>query len=211
MTDGWREGPDRPIGDRGPLALGLVLMLVGAAFLLTEQLHFDWARQGWPVFIIVPGLVLLIVGLAIPNDAGLGAAIPGAIVTTVGLVLASQEATDSYETWSYAWALVAPGSVGVALTLYGLLHRRPEHFDSGLKTAGVGLALFVSFGLFFEVVLNLGDRSGSLMRDILPYLAIGVGVVIVLLNVLPRPRCQGSVDSWSGPAGGDGTGEPPAE
>jgi len=62
------------------------------------------------------------------------------------LILAFQDSTGAYASWSYAWALVAPGSVGVSLFLYGLLHRRLDLLDAGLRTAAVGLGLFVGSG-----------------------------------------------------------------
>ena len=175
--------------EHGGLVLGVLLIVLGALFLAGEQFHVDWGRYGWPMFVIVPGVVLLLLGLAVPNEAGLGMAIPGGIIATVGLILAFQDSTDTYASWSYAWALVAPGSVGVSLFLYGLLHRRLDLLDSGLRTAAVGLGLFVGFGLLFENVIGI-DESGSttVLRDAMPFLAVALGVIIVVLNILPRPR-----------------------
>jgi len=50
----------------------------------------------------------------------------GGILTMVGVVLAVQEAYDLYQTWAYAWALVAPGGVGLGLTIYGLFTGRRD-------------------------------------------------------------------------------------
>jgi hypothetical protein len=189
MRDGW-DHRDRS-GERGALAFGIILIVLGAIFLASESLNLDLSRYGWPMFVIVPGLVMLVLGLVIPNEAGLGLAIPGAIVTTVGLVLLFQDTTGAYASWAYAWALVAPGSVGVALVLYGLLHRKVDLIDSGLRTAGTGIGLFIGFGLFFENVINVdpsGDAAG--LRDAFPFLAVALGVVIVLLSLLPRSRSR---------------------
>ncbi len=188
MSDGWRgpSGGDDRDAHGGALVFGLLLVAAGVAFFVSDQLHVDLGRAGWPAFVIVPGLVLLLVGLAIPNEGGLGAAIPGGLITAVGLILATQSATDTYETWSYAWALVAPGSVGATLTLYGLLHRRPDLLDAGLRTAAVGIGLFVGFGIFFENVVDATNgHSNTILRDALPVMAIGLGVVIVVRNLLP--------------------------
>jgi hypothetical protein len=184
----WWDDRDRDRG-HGGLVLGVLLIVLGALFLAGEQFHVDWGRYGWPMFVIVPGVVLLLLGLAVPNEAGLGMVIPGGIIATVGLILAFQDSTDTYASWSYAWALVAPGSVGVSLFLYGLLHRRLDLLDAGLRTAAVGLGLFVGFGLFFENVIGI-DESGSTtaLRDAMPFLAVALGVIIVVLNILPRPR-----------------------
>ena len=149
---GWSDDRNRKT-ERGGLALGVLLILTGALFLVGEQFNIDWGRYGWPAFVVVPGAAMLVLGLAIPNEAGLGLAIPGGIIASVGLILAFQAATDTYASWAYAWALVAPGSVGVSLFLYGLLHRRLDLLDAGLRSAAVGLGLFVGFGLFFENVV----------------------------------------------------------
>jgi len=159
--------------------------------------------------VIVPGLFLLVAGLAIPSEAGLGIVIPGAIVTTVGLILAFQQATGTWASWAYMWALVAPGSVGLGLSAHGLLHRRWELLEAGLKTAATGLGLFVGFGLFFESVLDIDrEASTSLLRDGMPILAIILGALIVVINLLPRRK-----QSMSGPAANiwtPGNSEPPS-
>jgi len=184
----WSDNRNRNT-ERGGLTLGVLLIVAGVLFLAGEQFHIDWGRYGWPMFVVVPGAAMLVLGLAIPNEAGLGLAIPGGIIATVGLVLAFQAATDTYASWAYAWALVAPGSVGVSLFLYGLLHRRLDLLDAGLRTAAVGLGLFVGFGLFFENVVGI-DESGktTALRDAMPFLAVALGVIIVVLNVLPGPH-----------------------
>jgi hypothetical protein len=184
----WWDDRDRN-REHGGLVLGVLLIVLGGLFLASEQFHIDWGHYGWPMFVIVPGAVLLVLGLAVPNEAGLGMAIPGGIITTVGLILAFQESTDTYASWSYAWALVAPGSVGVSLFLYGLLHRRLDLLDAGLRAASVGLGLFVGFGLFFENVIAVdGGSRTTALRDAMPFLAMALGVIIVVLNVLPRPN-----------------------
>ncbi len=197
---GWSDDRNRKT-ERGGLALGVLLIVAGALFLVGEQFNIDWGRYGWPAFVVVPGAAMLVLGLAIPNEAGLGLAIPGGIIASVGLVLAFQAATDTYASWAYAWALVAPGSVGVSLFLYGLLHRRLDLLDAGLRSAAVGLGLFVGFGLFFENVIGLDDGARTTaLRDAMPFLAVALGVIIVVLNVLPRPH-RGSdrpaADSWN--------------
>jgi hypothetical protein len=199
MGVGWDDRDRR--GPQGGLTFGVLLIVVGGLFLAGQVWDIDWGRYGWPAFVIVPGLIMLVLGLAIPHESGLGLAIPGGIVATVGLILAFQDSTNTYASWAYAWALVAPGSVGASIFLFGLLHRRLDLVDAGLRTASVGLALFVCFGLFFEVVIGLADGGQrNVMRDALPFLAIAMGAIIVLINVLPRPRSQGAEpvtsDSW---------------
>ena len=202
MHSDWHERDDRPgrEGRAGRLVFGALLIALGAAFLVSQLVNFDLGEHGWPIFVIAPGLCLLLVGLAVPNEAGLGIAVPGGIITAVGLLLAFQDATGAWASWAYAWALVAPGSVGATLTLYGLLHRRMDLLDAGLRTAAVGLGLFVGFGLVFENIVGIdADHGSTVLRDALPIMAIAMGAIIVLMNVLPRPGSRSgrpASDRW---------------
>jgi hypothetical protein len=212
MGSDWQTGGGRGSSDGrlGTAVFGTLLIAIGIAFLVAQSVNFDWARAGWPLFVIVPGVLMLVGGLAIRSEGGLGLAIPGAIVTAVGLVLAFQEATGAWASWAYMWALVAPGSVGVALLAHGLLHGNRDLVDGGLPTLATGLGLFVGFGLFFENVLDIDrEASVSVMRDVMPAAAIVLGALIVLANVLPRRResVPGPVDNTWTPGGEV---EPPA-
>jgi hypothetical protein len=191
MSNRWESsGPGRD-GQRGMLVFGALLIALGAIFLASEQFNVDVSNYGWPIFVIVSGVVLLVGGLALPNESGLGMAIPGGIVTTVGLILAFQQATEAWASWAYMWALIAPGSIGVTLLLYGLLHRRMDLVDGGARTAAVGLGLFVGFGLFFENVVGVDEgHTNTILHAGMPYLAVAMGVLIVIANLIPSSRSR---------------------
>jgi hypothetical protein len=76
---------------RGALAVGLLLVAAGVAAFGARQAGFDpfeaLGDNGWPLFVIVPGLVLLGASVVPPVPHGVGFAIAGSIVTIVGLVL----------------------------------------------------------------------------------------------------------------------------
>ncbi len=175
---------------RGAAILGAILVLVGIAFLVVNATGID--IETWPLFIILPGLVLFGAAFAVGGEGGSGFAVAGAIVTTVGLVLAVQEALDLYETWAYAWALVAPGAVGFGLTLYGLLTRQGRFVSAGLPTLGIGLALFLGFGMFFEGVVGLSGDRVPFLRELLPFGLVLLGGAIIVASVLGRRRGQPS-------------------
>ena len=176
-------------GNPGSVALGAILVLVGAAYLATQYLprpvlEVDLGHYGWPVFVIVPGLVLLGFGLAAKGLSGL--TVPGSIVTIVGLVLAVQNTFDLFATWAYAWALVAPGGVGLGLWLQGVVTRRPAQRAAGLRTMGLGLALFLVGAAFFEGVVHVSGREfGIVGQVLLPALLIAAGVWLLVRRAFP--------------------------
>src|SRR5262245_30209752 len=140
---------------RGSLAGGIILVVLGLAFLVARVFRIELGVDAWPIWIVGPGLALLIAGLVVGGPGGLGLVIPGSIITTVGAILWVQDATGLWSTWAYAWALVAPTSVGAGMFLFGITHGDRELTANGLRTLLVGLALFFGFALFFEGVIGL--------------------------------------------------------
>jgi hypothetical protein len=186
--------PERPAptGQQAGLVIGVILVVVGAVFLVGRVVDVSLGEDAWPLWIVVPGLVMLFGSLAIPPRNGLGLAIPGGIVTMVGLVLWVQETYDLYATWAYAWALVAPTGPGIGMLLYGLARGDREIARDGLRTTLVGLGLFFGFALFFEGVIGLSGGRIAGLDDALPYAAIGLGVLLVVLSLFGRREKTGS-------------------
>lgn len=179
-------GPDP--GRRGSVVLGIVLIVVGALFFVDRVTDLDIARFGWPLFVIVPGILLLVAGLTMPGNEGSGLAVAGSITTIVGLILAVQNATDLWATWAYAWALVGPAGAGLGLVLHGLLHGRRDEVSGGAQSVGIGLALFAGFGLFFEGLIGLSGQPFLRDTEVLPVLLIGAGVAVLAWSLLRGRR-----------------------
>jgi hypothetical protein len=173
---------NRPADGRGGVVVGIVLIGLGVLFLLDRLIDIDLASAGWPLFVIVPGVLIYAWGLAMTGREGVGLAVGGGITTVVGLILAVQNATDLWATWAYAWALVGPGGTGLGLLGYGLTHRDEGLVRNGIRSIGSALALFVAFGLFFEGVIGLSGRP-FLSTDFGPVVLIGVGVVVVVVGL----------------------------
>jgi hypothetical protein len=173
-------------GRRGAVAVGVVLIVVGLLALLGRAISIDVFSIGWPLFVLVPGLVMFAIAVGIGGSAGIAVAIPGGIVSMVGLVLSIQAATGLWSTWAYAWALVAPGGVGLAMVVYGLLTGQRSFVRLGLPVLGVGLGLFLAFGLFFEAVIGLNGLQGRGLESVLALGLIAIGLVVLVGGVVNR-------------------------
>jgi hypothetical protein len=162
------------------LALGIVLVVVGFFFLLMRLFNIDLSTYGWPLYVIIPGLTLVVVGFV---SLGSGAIIPGAIVTVAGLILAYQNATGDWATWSYAWALVVPGGVGLGIFLQGLRVRDPKQLRQGRTLMFWSVLIFLVGFVLFESIFNVSGIADTLFgRAALPALLIIVGVTLLVRN-----------------------------
>lgn len=134
---------------RSTLGAGLLLILLGAWFIVVQFIPTldDWFWQyfDWPMVIIAVGVFLLVFGLLLGAP---GMAVPAVIVSGIGGLLAYQNATGNWESWSYAWALI-PGFVGLGIILAALLG---EGGKSGLRD-GLNMLLFsaVLFAIFASI------------------------------------------------------------
>lgn len=169
-----------------PAVIGVVLIGVGAAALILREvgvnLFASIGAWGWPLFIIVPGLVLLAASLVPAPPRGIGFATAGAVVTTVGAILLYQSSTDHWESWAYAWALI-PMAAGVATMLYGLLAQSRGMVVSGLWMAGIAAALFAIGAWFFEG-LFAGEERLVDAGNWWPIAVIALGVLLALRAIL---------------------------
>src|SRR5688572_10784784 len=114
-------------GNRSQLALGVILVLAGAWFLLNQTVpafnNFFKRYTEWPVNLLLIGGVIFIIGLVLGSP---GLSVPAAIVAGIGGIFYYQEATCNYGSWSYMWTLI-PGFVGVGTVLAGLLGDNTAH------------------------------------------------------------------------------------
>lgn len=170
--------------------VGLGLILLGILFLIGRYVgtwfDIDFGHYAWPFFIIIPGFLLFIASFAMQRQTGITLAIFGGTVATTGAILLFQNIFDLYATWAYAWALVAPTSIGLAKLIYGSLRGLGDEVKSGLNMTGIGLAIFVFGALFFELGIGIsGFRFGAAWLC-WPALLIGLGIVLLLSNLLPR-------------------------
>jgi hypothetical protein len=179
-------------GSRGAAVLGVVLILLGLVFFAGQALNMDIGEVAWPFYVIAPGLALAAVGLTQRGGAGL--TIAGSVVTMVGLVLLYQNATDRFESWAYAWALVGPGGSGIGMLLYGTRSGDPKMARDGFWTIVGAFGLFAVGLIFFEGIIGISGERLPLPNWVLPGALILLGVVVLLRGLTFRDRSEPGVD-----------------
>ena len=171
-------------------AFGALLILLGMLFLIGRYVsawfNFDVGHYAWPFFIIIPGVLLFLASFVFERRAGIPLAMFGGMVTMTGSILFLQNIFDLYASWAYAWALIAPTSVGLAKLIYGGLRGMGDEVWCGLRLSAIGFAMFVIGGFFFELVLGINGLNFGMSWLCWPALLIGLGVVLLLSNLLPR-------------------------
>ena len=160
---------------RSSLAGGVVLILLGIVFLVTQWVPGFRVWASWPLVIVGVGLALLVIGLVLGAP---GMAVPACIVGGIGALLYWQNVTGHWESWAYAWALI-PGFVGVGVLLAGLLEGK---FRQALGGGGwlilISLVLFAIFGSFLGGLNLLGPYW--------PVLLIVLGLFILVARLVRR-------------------------
>ncbi|MEP6468749.1 MAG: hypothetical protein ABJC24_03165 [Chloroflexota bacterium] len=173
-------------GSSGTAVLGGLLIVVGLVFFIGQWLDIDWGAATWPFYVIAPGLALLAFGLTQRDGSGLTVA--GSIVTIVGLVLLYQNATDHWESWAYAWALVGPGGSGLGMLLYGTRSGNRKMARDGFWQVLTAIGLFLAGFIFFEGIIGISGRRLPLPDWVLPVGVIGLGVLVLIRGFTSRER-----------------------
>ncbi|MHB1007532.1 MAG: hypothetical protein ACYC3S_18115 [Chloroflexota bacterium] len=157
--------------------VGLTMIALGLLFLVDQLLPVSIWRYSWPFFVLIPGL-LFFVGMGLGGRGADWLAVPGSIITMVGLILLFQNLTGHWRSWAYAWALVFPTALGVGLYIQGAWSGQPALTVRGLRWTRLGAVLFVIGGVFFEVVLDFS--RGGIGRVVWPLVLILAGAYLLL-------------------------------
>jgi hypothetical protein len=178
----------------GLTVLGTVLVLVGVGWFVLRELRIDpfeaIADAGWPFFVIIPGVVMLIASLVRTPPHGVGLAIAGSIVTTVGAVLFYQQATGNWESWAYAWALVGPGAAGLGMAVYGLIFGQRDLLAAGARLVAIAAAIFAVGYWYFETIFATG-RAPLELGQWWPVVVVGSGLLALIAGFLGRGSRNG--------------------
>jgi hypothetical protein len=180
------EPPQTAVEDRsGPpaLALGAILIVLGALLFLGQLVDIGIDDVGWPLIVVAIGVLILALGIFNREQ---GMVVGGTVATTVGLVLAYQNSTGHWESWAYAWALVGPAASGLGLALWGARTGNGSDVRNGSWGLLGGLALFVIGYLFFEGIIGISGERLPLPDWVLPAAVIAIGVVVLGRGLLQR-------------------------
>lgn len=162
----------------GSLVGGSLLIIFGILALFGKIFqNFDFWGTFWPFFVIGVG-ALFFVGMFAGGRSVSGLAIPGSIITTIGLMLFYQNITDHWESWSYGWTVILM-SVGVGIFIMGIWGQNATQRAAGLRVLRIGLIMFVIFGAFFELIFTSGMPFG-LRSIVFPVALILLGLYLVL-------------------------------
>ena len=163
------------------ILVGGAIVVAGLLLLLGRLIDLDLGAL-WPLFVLIPGVVMLVSGLAAaPGGSGTAATVTGSQLTGLGLLLLFQNLTGWWQTWAYGWALVWPTSIGLGLAARGALSGDDDTARNGRNTAFVGFVIFLVGFLFFEGILNIsGSSLGAIGDYALPAVLIGAGLFIIV-------------------------------
>lgn len=171
----------------GSSVLGIVFVVVGLFALLVVLTGTDLTQYGWPLFIIIPGLTLLILGFV---SVGGGATIPGGVLSTLGVVLAYCNSNGKWAFLAYGWSLVVPGGIGLGVYLQALRDRDQSELRTGRSLMLVALMIFLIGFTIFESIIGISGRNyyAPYSNVALPVLMVIVGVILVVRNIQRNRR-----------------------
>lgn len=165
-------------------AFGIMLIILGCLALVDKIFDIHVSRYIWPFFIVIPGILLLFYSSRAEYGSGEPFAMLGAMVTVIGLILLFQSTTGLWSSWAYAWALVAPTSVGLGQLFYGAQNQQDSMTKSGVTLVNIGLVMFFLGIIFFELILNISGfgRNPIVWAGIF----IGAGIIVLIRGFLPK-------------------------
>ena len=156
----------------GALIGGAVLIAFGLLSLAGQVFrNLDWGFF-WPLIVIGIG-ALFFVAMFTGGKSTAAFAIPGSIVSGVGLVMLFENITRHWESMSYFWTLIIM-FVGIGIYTMGLYGGDKMQKQSGKRVIKAGLIMFIIFGAFFEMIFS------SFSNMLFPILLIVLGAYLVI-------------------------------
>lgn len=153
---------------RDNLVWGIILILLGGAFLLNQLFPSLFGSFSWPWILLAIGGIFVVASLV--GRIG-GMMIPGVILLTLGGIFTYQVRTDNWESWAYVWGLL-PAAAGVGMFIGGL-------YDAELRQARPVSIFMILGGLIaFAVFAGFFGLDPSILR-LWPVLLIVLGLWVL--------------------------------
>lgn len=134
-------------------AVGLIG--AGGVLLMLNLLGIHLIDVFWPIFVMGPGLLLLLPAYRSTAERRrflAFLAVPGAMLVTVGALLFVMNVTGHFEAWAYSWTLVlAAAAIGLQyMKRHDATARVHESGRAFVRSMGI---LFLILAMLFEVII----------------------------------------------------------
>lgn len=176
--------------ERSPLdhfgvLVGVTLVIAGIALTVAQLIGLRIVGLGWPLLVIVPGVLIVLAAFSVPRGRGISyLAVPGLMILATGIVLQVQTVTEDWQSWSYAWALIAPTALGLGLLVAGARERSRVVRIVGASLLGAGALLFVLAEWFFVRILGVGGPGlGWAFGLVMPALFVLLGIFVIVWGI----------------------------
>lgn len=156
----------------------VAMIAAGVVLLLANLFNFHLISLLWPGFIIGPGLLMMWPAAHQTEDRHsfmAYLAVPGAVVTMVGLMLFVMNLTGAFEAWAYVWTLL-PAAAAAGLMYVKRFDTTSQIHETGRKFIKAMVLLCGAFAIFFELIIFQSYRPW------LPLLMIGYGIYLLVRN-----------------------------
>jgi Putative auto-transporter adhesin, head GIN domain len=169
------------------IVIGILLVLAGIFALLGRYFVFINMDNLWPWVVVLVGAGFF-VGMVVGGKSRGSLAVPGSILVMIGLLLFVMNLTDTWEAWSYCWALIVFAS-GAGVWINGLWSGNPELKQRGFATMRTGLLLFIIFGVIMEFIFSLSGEAhwGSLLLWAILLAIVGFYMLVSRILQIRKP------------------------
>ncbi len=164
---------------KGTLATGIILVLLGVAFIIINLIPGFADGKTWPFIFIVAGIGFLLPAMIWPaSREGLaGLYIPGMIFIVLGGIFLFNVLSSNWGVWAYAWILI-PAAVGLGLYSGAIIGKWHEDVRrTGTWMMVISAAVFAFFAAMFGDLLVKSIGAGFLIL---------MGILIMLRTLLKK-------------------------
>lgn len=158
---------------RAQFTLGLLLILAAGWFFL-EQVQPEWTAWlrltfSWPVWVMLAGAALFLIGLATGAPE---TAVPATIIAGIGGILYYQESTGDWASWAYMWTLL-PGLSGLGKLIASLIRGTlRQEAREALNSIFISIVLFAIFASLFGGLKFFGPYKDYVLIGLLFFLGL---------------------------------------